>query len=178
MSEITNTEELMPCYFNPVRIKLAYMYECLEQLHNGLPPNKEAYINAERLTHSFIKSCFLMIVQRAVDINNIIIEFIGETPPSVKYQGFRLMQENGAIDMKTLNFFEVALLCYRKIANPYEGLPADEFYEIAVLLLKHGAIYTRQIQNFFQDTELVLMPEEVLSENAEAEDLKSQQTDN
>ena len=149
MPETKNTEELMACYFNPVKVKLEYMDECLEQLRNGLPPNKEAYIDAERLTHSFITSCVLMIVQRCVDINNTIIEFTGETPPLLKHQGFYFMQESGVIDMETLNFFEHAVACYQKIANPYEIFPADELYEIAVLLLKHGEAYTHQIQVFF-----------------------------
>ncbi len=138
--------------FNPVKAKLAYMEECFGQLQNGLPANKDEYIAADRLTHSYVKSCFLMIVQRAVDINNAIIEFSGKTPPYQKYHGFRAVQESGVIDLKTLNFFEHALTCSQKIANPYEGLPAPELYDVSSELLQHGKAYARQIYDFFQDT--------------------------
>ena len=138
--------------FNPVKAKLVYIEECFGQLQNGLPANKDEYIAADRLTHSYLKSCFLMIVQRAVDINNAIIEFSGKTPPYQKYQGFRSVQESGAIDQDTLNFFEHALDCYQKIANPYEGIPAPELYDVSSQLLKHGKAYIRQINVFFQDT--------------------------
>ena len=138
--------------FNPVKSKLAYLEECFGQLQNGLPTNKKEYIVADRLTHSYIKSCFLMIVQRAVDINNAIIEFSGKTPPYQKFQGFRAVQESGAIDEDTLNFFEHALNCYQKIANPYEGIPSAELYDVSTLLLQHGKNYAHQIKNFFQDT--------------------------
>ena len=145
-------EKTLQRQFNPVKVKLAYMEECFGQLQNGLPANREEYVTADRLTHSYIKSCFLMIVQRAVDINNAIIEFSGHTPPYQKYQGFRAVQESGVIDLETLNFFEHALACYQKIANPYEGLPAPELYDASLLLLQHGKAYTRQINEFFQDT--------------------------
>ena len=85
--------------FNPVKAKLACINECLGQLRKSLPVNKEEYIAADRLTHSYVKSCFLMIVQRVVDINNAIIEFSGKTPPYQKHQGFRVVQESGAIDL-------------------------------------------------------------------------------
>lgn len=139
--------------FNPVKAKLSYLDECFEQLQNGLPTNKEAYIAADRLTHSYIKSCFLMIVQRIVDINNAIIEFSGKAPPYQKFQGFRTVQESGVIDRVTLDFFELALDCYQKIANPYEGLPASELYDVSSQLLQHGKTYTDQIKDFFQDTD-------------------------
>ncbi len=138
--------------FNPVKAKLAYIEECFGQLQNGLPANKDEYVAADRLTHSYVKSCFLMIVQRAVDINNAIIEFSGKTPPYQKHQGFRAVQESGAIDQKTLNFFEHALDCYQKIANPYEGIPTPELYDVSSQLLQHGKTYARQINDFFQDT--------------------------
>lgn len=138
--------------FNPVKAKLVYMDECFDQLQSGLPTNKDEYIEADRLTHSYVKSCFLMIVQRAVDINNAIIEFSGKTPPYQKFQGFRAVQESGAIDQETLNFFEHALDCYQKIANPYEGLPANELYDVSSQLLQHGKSYTQQINDFFQDS--------------------------
>lgn len=142
--------------FNPVKAKLSYLEECFGQLQGGLPPNKKEYIAADRLTHSYIKSCFLMIVQRAVDINNAIIEFSGKTPPYQKFQGFRAVQESGAIDEATLNFFEHALNCYQKIANPYEGIPPAELYDVSTQLLQHGKTYTHQIKDFFQDTDSIL----------------------
>jgi uncharacterized protein YutE (UPF0331/DUF86 family) len=150
MSKISEKKALQR-QFNPVKAKLAYMEECFGQLQSGLPANKEEYIAADRLTHSYIKSCFLMIVQRAVDINNALIEFSGKTPPYQKYQGFRVVQESGAIDLDTLNFFEHALTCYQKIVNPYEGLPPPELYDVSSQLLQHGQAYTRQINDFFQD---------------------------
>ncbi len=142
----------LPRHFNPVKAKLAYMDECFSQLHNGLPADKNAYVEADKLTHSYIKSCFLMIVQRAVDINNAIIEFSGQTPPYQKHQGFRAVQESGAIDVETLDFFEHAITCYQKISNPYEGLPPAELYDVSSQLLHHGKSYTRQINAFFEDT--------------------------
>lgn len=145
--------------FNPVKAKLAYLEECFGQLQNGLPANKKEYIEADRLTHSYIKSCFLMIVQRTVDINNAIIEFSGKTPPYQKFQGFRAVQESGVIDADTLNFFEHALDCYQKIANPYEGVPPAELYDISSRLIQHGKTYTLQIKSFFQDSDSTLSVE-------------------
>ncbi|MDE0635467.1 MAG: DUF86 domain-containing protein [Candidatus Poribacteria bacterium] len=151
MSKVSQKKTLQH-QFNPVKAKLAYMEECFGQLQSGLPANKEEYVAADRLTHSYIKSCFLMIVQRAVDINNAIIEFSGKTPPYQKFQGFRVVQESGVIDLKTLNFFEQALNCYQKIANPYEGVPASELYDVSSQLLQHGKAYTHQINEFFGET--------------------------
>lgn len=151
MSNVSQNQTLQH-QFNPVKAKLAYMEECFGQLQSGLPANKEEYVAADRLTHSYIKSCFLMIVQRAVDINNAIIEFSGKTPPYQKYQGFRVVQESGVIDLKTLNFFEQALNCYQKIANPYEGIPASELYDVSSQLLQYGKAYTHQINEFFGET--------------------------
>ena len=143
-------KKILQHQFNPVKAKLAYMEECFGQLESGLPANKDAYIAADRLTHSYVKSCFLMIVQRVVDINNAIIEYSGKTPPYQKHQSFRTIQESGAIDQETLDFFEYALTCYQKIANPYEELPAPEFYDVSSRLLQHGKAYTRQINDFFR----------------------------
>lgn len=151
MSE-TAQKKTIERHFNPVKAKLAYIDECFSQLRNGLPDSKDDYLTADRLTHSYVKSCFLMIVQRAVDINNAIIEFGGNTPPYQKHQGFRAIQESGAIDIDTLNFFEHALNSYQKIANPYEGLPPPDLYDISSLLLEYGQAYTRQINQFFEDT--------------------------
>lgn len=151
MSKVSQKKTLQH-QFNPVKAKLAYMEECFGQLQSGLPANKEEYVAADRLTHSYIKSCFLMIVQRAVDINNAIIEFSGKTPPYQKFQGFRIVQESGVIDLKTLIFFEQALNCYQKIANPYEGVPASELYDVSSQLLQHGKDYTHQINEFFGES--------------------------
>ena len=151
MSKVSQKKTLQR-QFNPVKAKLAYMEECFGQLRSGLPTSKEDYIAADRLTHSYVKSCFLMIVQRAVDINSAIIEFSGKAPPYQKHQGFRAVQESGAIDLETRNFFEHALTCFQKIANPYEGLPPPELYDVSSLLLQHGKAYTRQINEYFEDT--------------------------
>ena len=158
MSKATQKTSLQR-QFNPVKAKLTYLEECFGQLQNGLPANKKEYIAADRLTHSYIKSCFLMIVQRTVDINNAIIEFSGKTPPYQKFQGFRAVQESGAIGEDTLNFFEHALNCYQKIANPYEGVPPAELYDVSTQLLQQGKTYTLQIKNFFQDTDSILSNE-------------------
>lgn len=158
MSKATQKTSLQR-QFNPVKAKLAYLEECFGQLQKGLPTNKKEYIAADRLTHSYIKSCFLMIVQRAVDINNAIIEFSGKTPPYQKFQGFRAVQESGAIDEDTLNFFEHALVCYQKIANPYEGVSPAELYDVSSQLLENGKTYTLQIKNFFQDSDSTLANE-------------------
>ena len=152
MSKIV--QKTFPRHFNPVKAKLTYMDECFRQLHSGLPVDKNAYIEADRLTHSYIKSCFLMIVQRAVDINNAIIEFSGQTPPHQKHQSFRAVQERGAIDVETLDFFEHALACYQKISNPYEGLPPSELYDVSSQLLHYGKSYMRQLNAFFEDIAL------------------------
>lgn len=140
--------------FNPVKAKLESLQECLEQLRDGLPANKTEYIEADRLTHSYVKNCFLMIVQRAVDINNIIIEFSGQTPPPQKHHSFRMIQQNGAIAKETLTFFQIALDCYQKIANPYEELPPSELYDVSGMLLKYGEAYTCQIGSFFAKVQL------------------------
>ena len=90
-----------------------------------------------------------MIIQRAVDINNVIIEFSGQTPPQQKHQSFRALYQNGAIDQETLDFFIKALDFYEKIANPYQELALSELYDAALQLLKYGETYTHQLENFF-----------------------------
>ena len=106
---------------NPVKAKLASMSECFEQLRNGLPEShRKAYINGDRITHSYVKSCFLMIIQRAVDINNVITEFKGKTPHQQKHHSFLILHQNSAIDKETLDFFMKALECYESIINPYQ----------------------------------------------------------
>ena len=135
--------------FNPVKAKLESMNECFEQLQNGLPESQEAYINGDRITHSYVKSCFLMIIQRAVDINNVIIEFKGQTPQQQKHHSFLTLHQNSAIDKKTLNFFMRALDCYENIINPYQELAPAELYNISLDLLKYGEAYTHQLENYF-----------------------------
>ena len=125
------------------------MNECFEQLQNGLPESQEAYINGDRITHSYVKSCFLMIIQRAVDINNVIIEFKGQIPQQQKHHSFLTLHQNSAIDKKTLNFFMRALDCYENIINPYQELAPAELYNISLDLLKYGEAYTRQLENYF-----------------------------
>ena len=135
--------------FNPVKAKLESINECFDQLRYGLPANQEEYIEADRITHSYVKSCFLMIIQRAVDINNVIIEFSGQTPPQQKHHSFRALYQNSAIDQETLDFFIKALDFYEKIANPYQELAPSELYDAALELLEYGEVYTRQLENFF-----------------------------
>lgn len=135
--------------FNPVKAKLESINECFDQLRYGLPAHPEEYIEADRITHSYVKSCFLMIIQRAVDINNVIIEFSGQTPPQQKHQSFRGLYQNGAIDQETLDFFIKALDFYEKIANPYQELALSELYDAALQLLKYGETYIHQLENFF-----------------------------
>lgn len=135
--------------FNPVKAKLESISECFDQLRHGLPENQEEYVEADRITHSYVKSCFLMIIQRAVDINNTIIEFSGKTPPQQKHHSFRALHQSGAIDQETMDFFLNALDCYEKIANPYQELAPSELYETSIQLLKYGGAYTCQLENFF-----------------------------
>ena len=90
-----------------------------------------------------------MIIQRAVDINNVIIEFSGQTPPQQKHQSFRALYQNRVINQETLDFFIKALDFYETIANPYEELAPSELYDAALELLKYGEAYARQLENFF-----------------------------
>lgn len=135
--------------FNPVKAKLESISECFEQLRHGLPANEEEYVEGERITHSYVKSCFLMIIQRAVDINNVIIEFSGQTPPQQKHHSFRALHQNSVIDRETLDFFMKALDYYEKITNPYQELAPSELYDASLQLLKYGKAYTQQLENFF-----------------------------
>ena len=135
--------------FNPVKAKLESISECFEQLRHGLPEKQEEYIEGDRITHSYVKSCFLMIIQRAVDINNVIIEFSGQTPPQQKHHSFRALYQRRAIDRKTMDFFMEALDYYEKIANPYQELAPSDLYDASRQLLKYGEAYTRQLEDFF-----------------------------
>jgi uncharacterized protein YutE (UPF0331/DUF86 family) len=135
--------------FNPVKAKLESINECFEQLQNGLPASQEAYIDGDRITHSYVKSCFLMIIQRAVDINNVIIEFKGQTPPQQKHHSFLTLHQDNAIDKKTLDFFVKALSYYENIINPYQELTPSELYDVSQDLLKYGEAYTDQLENYF-----------------------------
>ncbi len=136
---------------NPVKAKLESMNECFEQLRNGLPENQEAYINGDRITHSYVKSCFLMIIQRAVDINNVIIEFKGQTPHQQKHHSFLTLHQNSVIDKETLDFFTKALAYYESIINPYQELMPAELYNISRDLLAYGKAYTRQLEKYFSN---------------------------
>ena len=147
--KIRNPKKSVNRRFNPVKAKLESINECFEQLRYGLPAHQEEYIEADRITHSYVKSCFLMIIQRAADINNVIIEFSGQTPPQQKHQSFRALYQNKVIDQETLDFFIKALDVYETIANPYEELAPSELYNAALELLKYGEAYTRQLDNFF-----------------------------
>ena len=136
---------------NPVKAKLESMNECFEQLRNGLPENQEAYINGDRITHSYVKSCFLMIIQRAVDINNVIIEFKGQTLHQQKHHSFLTLHQNSVIDKETLDFFTKALAYYESIINPYQELMPAELYNISRDLLAYGETYTHQLEKYFSN---------------------------
>ena len=90
-----------------------------------------------------------MIIQRAVDINNVIIEFSGQTPPQQKHHSFRALHQSSVIDRETMDFFIEALDYYEKIANPYQELAPSELYDAALQLLEYGEAYTRQLESFF-----------------------------
>ena len=152
--KVRNAKKTANRRFNPVKAKLESINECFDQLRHGLPANQEDYIEADRITHSYVKSCFLMIIQRAVDINNVIIEFSGQTPPQQKHHGFRALHQSHAIDKETMDFFMKALDCYEKIANPYQELAPSELYDTALELLAYGEAYTRQLENFFVNLSL------------------------
>ncbi len=141
--------------FNPVKAKLESINECFDQLRQGLPATRQEYVDADRITHSYVKSCFLMIIQRAVDINNVIIEFSGQTPPQQKHRGFRVLCESSVIDRKTLDFFVQALECYDRIANPYQELTPSELYNASVRLLTYGETYAAQLEKFFVNSSSV-----------------------
>ena len=144
-----NSKKSVSRQFNPVKAKLESISECFDQLRHGLPEKQEEYIEGDRITHSYVKSCFLMIIQRAVDINNVIIEFSGQTPPQQKHHSFRALHQRSAIDRETMDFFMVALDYYEKIANPYQELAPSELYDASLQLLKYGEAYARQLENFF-----------------------------
>ena len=146
---IRTPKKLTERRFNPVKAKLQSIRECFEQLQHGLPETREEYIQADRITHAYVKSCFLMIIQRAVEINNVIIEFSEQTPPLQKHHSFHALSQNTTIDKETLDFFLKALDTYEQITNPYQDIPPAELYDVARELLKFSDLYTRQIENFF-----------------------------
>ena len=128
---------------------LASIQECLTQLAQALPASKQEYIAAERMTHSFVKSCFSMTLQRVVDANHVFIESRGEQPPGNKSRSFYLIWQGGSIDDETLDFFRRALDCYEKLIDPYKDLSDSQLYEITRALLKHGKRYIEQLDDFF-----------------------------
>jgi len=138
--------------FNPIKIKLESLSECFEQLRNGLPHTQEEYVEAEKITHSYVKSCLLMIIQRATEINRVIIEFRGQTPPHQKYHTFLVLHQNNVIDKQTLVFFMNALNCYENIIDPYKEADQAELYSVASELLIQGEAYAHQLEKLFRDT--------------------------
>ena len=90
-----------------------------------------------------------MIIQRAVDINNVIIEFKGQTPHQQKHHSFLTLHQNSAIDKETLDFFMKALECYENIINPYQELAPAELYDVSIDLLTYGKAYMHQLENYF-----------------------------
>lgn len=156
MSQLDN-QDLANYSFNPVKGKLASIQECLTQLRGVLPASKDEYISADRMTHSFVKSCFLMTIQRVVDINCVIIENRGQQSPQNKPRTFFLIWQTGSIDDETLSFFQSALQCYKKMVNPYDDLSDSQIYAVAQSLLKHGKEYIAQINQFFARTSEIPM---------------------
>ena len=148
MSHVDNHSSANSPY-NPVKGKLASMQECLTQLAKALPASKHEYIAADRMTHSFVKSCFSMILQRVIDINHVFIESRGEQLPHNKSRSFYLIWQSGSIDDETLDFFRRALDCYKKLADPYHDLSDSLLYEMTHALLKHGKKYIDQMNEFF-----------------------------
>ena len=151
-SRTSTPEKLASRRFNPVKRKLEFINECFEQLQNGLPATQEAYVDADKITHTFVKSSFLMIIQRALDINNVIIEFNKQPAASKKRQSFLTIHQNAAIDKKTLDFFIKAISYYENIIDPYEEIAPAELYEVSQDLLKYGKAYTDQIENYFANS--------------------------
>lgn len=148
MSHVDNHNSTNSPY-NPVKGKLASMQECLTQLAKVLPASKHEYIAADRMTHSFVKSCFSMILQRVIDINHVFIESRGEQLPHNKSRSFYLIWQSGSIDDETLDFFRRALDCYKKLVDPYHDLSDSLLYEMTHALLKHGKKYIDQMNEFF-----------------------------
>ena len=158
MSHVDNHNSTNSAY-NPVKGKLASMQECLTQLAKVLPASKHEYIAADRMTHSFVKSCFSMILQRVIDINHVFIESRGEQLPHNKSRSFYLIWQSGSIDDETLDFFRRALDCYKKLVDPYHDLSDSLLYEMTHALLKHGKKYIDQMNEFFVgDNRIPTMP--------------------
>lgn len=141
--------------YNPVKGKLTSMQECLTQLAQALPASKQEYVAADRMTHSFVKSCFSMTLQRVIDVNHVFIESRGEQLPHNKYRSFFLIWQSGSIDDETLDFFQRALDCYKKLIDPYKELSDSQLYEMTCALLKHGKKYIDQMNEFFVGTATV-----------------------
>jgi len=154
----TDDQDLTNHSFNPVKSKLASVQECLIQLHEALPASEIEYISAERLTHSFVKSCFLMTIQRVIDINCVVIESRGKQSPQNKARTFFLMWQSGLINDETLSFFQSAHECYKKMVNPSDDLSDTQIYQVARSLLKHGKEFIHQIDEFFAVTSQTPMP--------------------
>ena len=148
MSMVDNRDSANSSY-NPVKGKLASMQECLTQLAEVLPASKHEYISADRMTHSFVKGCFSMTLQRVIDINRVFIESRGEQLPHNKPRSFYLIWQSGSIDDETLNFFRRALDCYKQLIDPYDDLSDSQLYEMTRALLKHGKKYIDQMNEFF-----------------------------
>ena len=135
--------------YNPVKGKLASMQECLTQLAQVLPASKHEYVAADRMTHSFVKSCFSMTLQRVIDINHVFIESRGGKLPHNKSRSFFVIWQSGSIDDETLDYFQRALDCYKKLIDPYKELSDSQLYEMTRALLKHGKKYIDQMNEFF-----------------------------
>jgi hypothetical protein len=134
--------------FNPAHGKLNTIRECLGQLEAMLPASEEEYVKANSMTHSCVKSCFLMIMQRTINTNHRVIEVAGGSPSyHNQLQTFLALQIIGAIGDDTFGFFQAALELYPKVVN--QDSTEGEIYRIARGLLKYGGTYISQIEDFF-----------------------------
>lgn len=134
--------------FNPAQGKLNTMRECLGQLQVMLPKTEAEYVKANSMTHSCVKSCFLMVMQRTVDTNHTVIEVVGGSPSAHnKLQTFLALQINGVIRDETFKFFRTALEFYQKVVN--QDSTDVEIYNMSMWLLEYGGAYISQVEDFF-----------------------------
>ena len=134
--------------FNPAQGKLNSIRECLGQLQAMLPASEEEYVKADSMTHSCVKSCFLMVMQRAINANHRVIEVEGGRPSyHNQLQTFLALQITGAISNETFEFFQAGLELYQKVVN--QDSTEVELYRVARGLLRYGDAYINQIEDFF-----------------------------
>ena len=150
--------------FNPAQGKLNTMRECLGQLQVMLPATEAEYVKANAMTHSCVKSCFLMVMQRTVDTNHAVIEVVGGRPSAHnKLQTFLALQINGVIRDETFKFFRTALEFYQKVVN--QDSTDVEIYNMSIWLLRYGGAYISQVEDFFVRCGERLKPTNLVSDS-------------